>query len=567
MANAALDALLDGLNAALCQAIRPGTGLYDALDDGPSPADHYGHVCAALALACAGPAAWPAGRLALDAWLALDERALGHLPFNRLALLLLRLVLARHGLAAADADRIEAGLRRCALRRHYPSNNWSLLAQTCRLIEAPAELKPRECRRLCAQLARWTTAKGAFIDFPAAPGKRFSTPLAYHHKALFLTALACRLHDDDALAGHAARLCDWLVHCWDPAGYAGGFGRSNHALFGDACLLAGLMLHGIDDGAPQGPIGALATRLGRQRRADGLLWLDPAGPESGRASWDAYMHLSVYNAWAAAIVGAARVLGAREGRLASWRAHRQGLFHDTEAGIACLRTATGLTAVLSTHGQPPQSYGSSDCDLRYAGGVIFHLSDRARGPLLPPPTRATRATLMPHPELAGQTPLFEVDGELHALTEFRQAAIEQRGDAVRLELAGATRPLFRPPPRTRWHRLLAAIDWRWLGGRLNRRQLLTRRVRPALEARLQITLDLSQPLMLRRTLELSTPAGTRARFLNPDGLGAIGTAPDAGARIAVPAASLPGAHYRCGAAEALPAGPLLRQSADRLVPP
>src|SRR5690606_32250739 len=154
-ANAALDSLLEGLTAALREQIRPGIGLFDPLDDQPSPPDHYGHLCAALALACGSEHDWEAGRQALQTWLALDAERPGHLPFNRLALLLLRSVLAERGVDAADEAMIEAGLARCRLRRRYPSNNWSLLAQTCRLIEAPARRKALESRRLCKLLERW----------------------------------------------------------------------------------------------------------------------------------------------------------------------------------------------------------------------------------------------------------------------------------------------------------------------------------------------------------------------------------------------------------------------------
>lgn len=522
-ANAALDSLLAGLTAALRAQIRPGTGLYDPLDDKASPPDHYGHLCAALALACGSADDWQVGREALQAWLALDPKRLGHLPFNRLALLLLRIVLAERGLDATDEATIAAGLARCRLRRRYPSNNWSLLAQTCRLIEAPARRKARESRRLCELLERWTTAKGGFIDFPAKPGKRFATPLAYHHKALYLAALACWFHDDAELARHARRLLDWLVHCWDPAGYAGGFGRTTHGLFGDGCLIAGMMLMGIDDDERQTPIAALCHRLQAQRRTDGLLWLNPAGHESGLASWDSYMHLSVYNAWAAGMIAAARHL--RRTRTmprlldgTEWLAFAHGWFHDEEAGLGCWRTPSGLTAVVSTRGQPPQSYSRDEGDFRYAGGIIIHLCHPSTGPLLPPPVRVRRTDLLQHPELAGWTPLFEIEGELHALTDFEPVSTSAQEDALRIELAGRPLPVFRPRPRSVWQKVASAIDWR-LGGRLGRTMVLRRTPAPSLKARMVLDLTTTaNPLesAIHIVLDLDAAPGSNATYLNPE---------------------------------------------------
>lgn len=559
-ANAALDVLIDRLTAALGEQIRPGIGLFDPLDEQPSPSDHYGHLCAALALACGSEHDWRAGRQALQAWLALDTRRLGHLPFNRLALLLLRIVLAERGVDAADEGMIEAGLARCRLRRRYPSNNWSLLAQTCRLIEAPARRKALESRRLCELIERWTTAKGGFIDFPAKPGKRFATPLAYHHKALYLAALACWFHDDAELARHARRLLDWLVHCWDPAGYAGGFGRTTHGLFGDGCLIAGMMLMGIDDDERRQPIAALCRRLEAQRRPDGLLWLNPAGHESGRASWDSYMHLSVYNAWAAAITGAARHL--RRTRRTpprldgtEWHAAAHGWFHDEEAGLGCWRTTSGLTAVVSTHGQPPQSYSRDEADFRYAGGIIIHLCHPSTGPLLPPPVRVRRTELLQHPELAGWTPLFEIGGEVHALTDFEPVSTSVQEDALRIELVGRPLPVFRPGPRSVWQRVTSAIDWR-LGGRLGRNLVLRRTPTPGLKARLVLHLSTTEdPLesSIDLALELDAARGLSAIYLNPQSVCRTGPGSSDANEATLPS-SVPGARATGEAPAPVPPG-------------
>lgn len=532
--NAALDTLLDGLNLALGKHIRPGEGLFDPVDMRPSPSDHYGHVCAALALACAGDRAWTLGRQALEAWLHIDTDELGHLPFNRLALLLLRTILRARELGQADENLIAAGLRRCRLQRSYPSNNWSLLAQTCRLIEASADRKAVESRRLCALLARWTSTKGCFIDFPAKPGKHFSTPLAYHHKALFLTALACWFHDDADLARHARRLTGWLVHCWDPAGYAGGFGRSTHSLFGDGCLLAALILLGIEDSGHDQPITALAQRLMQQRRPDGLLWLNPAGHESGAASWDGYMHLSVYNAWAAAIVGAAlqlRQARALPGHLhdTAWTSARTGLFHDEEAGLACLRTED-VNVLISTHGQPPQSYGRDEAEFRYAGGMVFHLRTGGSPPLLPPALRTTRDTLLAQTPLAGWTPVIVANGIHYVLDEFESCELTSTEHGLKLSLSGHPRALFRQPPSRLPGKVLHMLDWRILGGRLGRNMALKRTRLTSVQAKIHLELcfERSGAMTLSRQLEIHS-RNRNILYLNPessispDSAGSMGT--------------------------------------------
>lgn len=516
-----LEALLRGLNCALHDNIRADTGLFDTEEQGPSPSDHYGHTAATLALATGSHEQWVRGRQALRAWLDTDAHRIGHLPFNRLMLLLTRSVLSSNDADAAGKLMLEEGLRRCTLRRTYPSNNWSLLAQTCRLIEAEPARREAEADRLCALFERWTTAKGAFIDFPSRPRESFSTPLAYHHKALFLAALACWFHDDPRLACHARRLLDWLVHCWDSAGYAGGFGRSTHSLFGDGCLIAALVLMGVEHGDGDEPVRALCNRLDAQRRSDGFLWLNPAGHESGTASWDSYMHLSVYNAWAAAVAGTAIHLRKTRPIPASlentrWTASQHGLFHDEEAGLACLRTAEGHNVLISTRGQPPQSFSRTEADFRYAGGTIVHLRISDGPPLIPPPVRVARSELMEHPSVAGWTPVFRTSGETLVLDQFSSVSIGQEGSSLEVKLKGTARALFRRTPNTLLERLVATVDWRLLRGLLGRRAALTRS--PSVRVSGALTLTLTPEIhgtSITRLTVLDTQIPTER--LNPSG--------------------------------------------------
>lgn len=510
--------LLATLVQGLAGAIRPGTGLHDALDDRPTPADHYGQTSAALALLLAPGGDPGLARTALQAWLDTPAARLDHHPFNRLALLALQ-HWGDDRLDAADHARLAQGLARCPLAAHYPSNNWTLLADTCRLLASPAAGRDALVRRLDQRLTRWTTAAGGFIDYPARPADQICVPAAYHHKALFLAALASRVTGDDRLARQAWRLCDWLVHCWDHAGYAGGWGRSHQALFGDACLMAGLLLLGLP---ADGPPGRIAERLlRRQQRPDQLFWLEPGGATNGRARWDDYMHLSVYNAWAGALLALALRLCARlplpEALAAGrWRGDEAGWHHDAQAGIGCWRGADGRVAVFSTIGQPPQLFRTGMVDLRGAGARPVHVRLGGGEPLDLAPCRLPTAALQAAPALAGDTPLAEVAGRLHAVDAWTLRRCAADGAGVELALEGLGRPAEPVPPRGAWSRLVAGLDWRLLGGRLARRANLRRRAHPAVRAEARLSLrhgpqDPAPQLALQWVLH---PAAG-VRWLNP----------------------------------------------------
>ncbi|MCB1928583.1 MAG: hypothetical protein KDH17_11180 [Rhodocyclaceae bacterium] len=551
--NPDLDHLQAGLIAALAAQIAPGRGLFDPHSRQTSPPDHYGQTAAALALAAHDRALWPTARNALAAWIAIDDAATGHLPFNRLLLRLLERVAADTCITTGQTAPIPAAAARCTLQQRYPSNNWTLLAQTCRLIEAPERERAGHSARLGELFDRWTTPAGAFIDFPDRPGKHFSTPIAYHHKALFLAALAAWHHDDPALANHARRMLDWLVHCWDPAGYAGGHGRSNHALFGDGCLLGALILLGFDRDDPASPVTALARRIEGQRRPDGLLWLTPSGAETGDASWDGYMHLSVYNAWTAAVIAIARHLRRHATRphqspALVWNGSAHGCFHDAEAGILYLRTSTGLNAMVVTRGQPPQSFSREEADFRYAGGLVVHLS-RAGIPLLAPPVRCSRSRLLAAPALAAWTPVLQYHDKLFALTDFDRVTVDANESRVSIALAGQPVALTRNPPGSMLQRLVTAIDWRLLRGRIGRRASLDRPRLRSVSATLNIELSASEATVSIE-LQIDKRVLDELYLLNPGGHSLITTRSGDGAwRTMQLGSSLPNAWSRCRAAE------------------
>lgn len=517
-----LEALHDGLIHSIGLQIVPGRGLLDPVRGTVTPPDHYGNTAAALGLQLHDAGNWPLALHALQAWEATPANARGHYPFNRLLLVLLARALAHRGAPEEQRLHVLSISGKCPLEPSYPSNNWALLAQTCRLLEAPQDLCEREAARMCAMLTGWTTRAGGFIDFPARPQGRCSTPIAYHHKALFLTALAWRTHPSPELAAHAQRLLDWLIHCWDPAGFAGGLGRSNHALFGDACLIAGLLLLGGEQASFRNAVEALAGRLAQQRRSDGLLWLVPGDPVSETTAWDDYMYLSVYNAWAGAVIGiglnASRLgIDPPEGSGFQWRADSTGHFHDPEAGLLGVRTADGLCAVISTLGQLPQSFSSGEAEFRYAGGQIVHLHHPQAGFLVAPPVRVAAEAILDCPELAGWTPVFSSGGRLFALSDFDEVSIVQDGASLHIEFIGNPTELLRPRPETLWERLLCAVDWRLFGSRLSRKDVFKRRSLATVNARLTVALHTENPVALTQTLRVELAPSSAATLLNPRG--------------------------------------------------
>ncbi|MBK1707168.1 glycosyltransferase family 2 protein [Halochromatium glycolicum] len=576
-----LDYYLERLGQGLASQVRPAVGLWDPERQQPTPTDHYGQLACALALALLGFA--EQAQAAEQAWLAVSPTQRGHAPFNRFLLLLLNRCDGRQRMVSL-----------CPLQRAYPSNNWTLLAQLCRLLEArePAQHQ-RADRRLRQLLTRWVTDSGGFIDAPARPARpagastgcgRVATPMAYHHKALFVASVAAWQTGDQRWAPILTKLLDWTLLSWDGDGCVGGFGRSNHALFGEACLLAALLLIGAAqpeqrERLPGRMFAGVLRRWRHQVRADGLLWLTPADAATPtqpqpktRGGWDEYMHLSVYNAWTAAILAWACQLTTDAERPAvldalSLPSVSHGLRTDPSAGLLRVESQTGGCALVSTRGQPPQAFRRTEIEGRYSGGLPFHLRARDRY-LLPPPVRLPVEVLLQRPALAGWLPVFEVGEALYGLTNFETVVVQWSQAVLSLMAEGCPLALTRPPARGLSGRLLAALDWRVLGGRLGRRQALRRTALTGVSAQLHLRLDLDH-MTLSQRLTLDNAEASRVRYLNPAGhalmaaalpeqhriTGADQVAVDASAMTSDPLpTTLPGGQGYCQPSAILPPG-------------
>lgn len=533
--------VLSELKVALHSYLRTPDGLWDPDLNAPTPSDHYGQLSAALALRILDEPNQGSWRQPLDVWLNTDRDQLGHLPFNRFLLLLLRDILtAEHDSPHKDLALIEQGLQRCRLKRDYPSNNWSLLAQLCRLIDAGPATRSYETERFCTLIDRWTTPAGGFVDFPARPHGIGATPMAYHHKALFLALVAAWFDDCPALRSRITRLLRWIWLCWDGDAIIAAYGRSTHSLFADGCLLAALILLGFDNetGEDAGGVAAMAHGLHRrllaQKRPDGFYWLNPAGPIAGASGWDSYMFLSVYNAWFAAIVAWAlhrRATGELPQCLKSlnqWPANESDrlfsmhsgiqatISSDDSAGIIKLINASGLTLLISSRGQPPQVFSPKEVELRYSGGIPFHgrIGNRT---LVPPASRVDLDKLIRFPALAGWTPVFRVGECIYGLSDFDTVEWCQTAKGgMRITLQGCPTALLRLPAKGLLNRAMAALDWRLLQGAWGRMDALRRERIDFIKAKLILFVPGDRPA-ISAYLSIDNLQDNQVFYLNPAG--------------------------------------------------
>ncbi|MCG5517094.1 MULTISPECIES: hypothetical protein [unclassified Ectothiorhodospira] len=495
----------------------PGTG--DA-----TPPDHYGQVAGALALYLR-EGVDPGWQKLLNAREAKPGRELGHAPFNRFLLLLFRRALEIRDPSSEALELVTREQSRCRLVRRYPSNNWTLLAGLCELLESNQSVKAAKIEAsLIQSLDAWLTPEGGFVDFPYRESKnqRGATPIAYHHKALFIATVAAAVTGSPAWMDRVERMMRWALMCWDGHGHVGGLGRSNHALFGDACLVASLVMLGFSQGdRPQNPaqqmLQGILRRWCSQQRQDGLIGLNPSGDE--RAGWDGYMYLSVYNAWTAAVLSwglhaAPSMEWTRE--RAFWRDEAPGnpLKHDPCAGICRCGNPTSAFMLINTEGQIPQAFANGAVELRYSGGLPFHLTWQGRL-LCPPPVRLAVADLLACPARAGWTPVFQAsDQMLYGLTDWVEEACVESDEIVEIRLTGIPRQLIRDPVEGLLGRVRAALDWRILDGRLGRSAVLKRSLLTGLEARLHIRFHKHRP-QLDWEMALIPGETGNIRWLNP----------------------------------------------------
>lgn len=528
----ALGRLMDDVTEGLQACLDASGVLQDPCHNGPSPSDHYAHLFTALALMHQPDAPW---QVPLDQWLSFSPQRRGHEPFNRLALRLLEASLSKASAKIEALGRVREAIRQCPLGRRYASNNWSLLASVIAMRESPPGARKALAKaRFHRQLRAWTTSSGGFVDFPARVGASGgATPPAYHMKYLLCLWLAVSEPHDDVALEYLQRGLDWLALFLTPSGYCGGFGRTNHGLFGDACLLT--VLHGLMGHAEKLPQGttvqlleaanAMRQRLRAQQRPDGLLWLTPVGECGASGGWDNYMHLTVYNAWIAGLLKATLVghpwlRGDSTGDwMPGWSAFpappvQPQLREDAQAGL--LRYRRGQVDLMaSTHGQPVQGFSTHEVDLRQAAMLPFHLEWQGL-PCMAPPLRLSVKALRAQPKLAGAMPLLECDEMLYGMSRLDTVTWQETERGLCISGQGQPRALLRAASVGLWGRIRDALDWRMLNGALGRAKSLDPCPLFGHHWCFKLELDAATGV-ITFTLELQGHAGSRARWLNPQG--------------------------------------------------
>lgn len=517
-----LDGRADDLAVSLARLVQPDGTILDPELALAAPTDHYAQLSVVLMLYMRAPHDSRA-RVVLEAWLALPPERRGHAPFNRFLLLLLAESTQGHHGTAIHASMAESGLLLCETATAYPSNNWALLAQLCRIIEARTmRNRARAVEALLKMLDRWTTQAGGFIDFPSRGQKSVgSTPMAYHHKALFVATVATLYSDTPQLMRHVRRMLDWVLLSWDGRNHVGGFGRSTHSLFGDACLVSSLVLLGYGqskcDSVVTRIMGGVLARWASQRRQDGLIALNAAATIKDMAGYDNYMYLSVYNAWAAALVLWSRSISSGKSvpMLLAGVAIKKNVMHDEDAGLLRIETGENDVFLISTYGQPPQAFSRDEVELRYAGGMPFHVS-RVDGVICPASSRVSAHSLLNQPVQAGWTPVFLINGDLFGLTEFDTVRIDETNSLVSVTLTGKPIRLLRAQARTLWGRVRASIDWRVFRGGLGRREVFSRARAEKIDCRLVLSVS-KVAAEITHELYILNHDQDQVSYLNPAG--------------------------------------------------
>jgi hypothetical protein len=264
-----------------------------------------------------------AARKALWYFRGIPRNRRGHLEFNNLAVVLLLTKITKLDvLDSPDYQWIEAFCKDYVSDLEFRvrpyggmSNNWLAMRSATHALVYAITGEAREMK-MARKLMRnhilgYQLGDGFFYDYPNdANADNFSTPLTYHAKICLMLAFFLEsIWDCDVLKALVNGL-DVLSHFIAPSGQAFYFGRTNNGLFGYAAaiyayeLLASLL--STSDSEKALHYHRCAQRLlrfiTRYQCLDGHVRIVPNSLEELRCGWDEYMHTTIYNAYAAAML-------------------------------------------------------------------------------------------------------------------------------------------------------------------------------------------------------------------------------------------------------------------------
>jgi len=339
--------------------------LHDPQSGNPVGTDQYAQTCFGVAALRAGAATGDesltrAGTRALRAYLSVPPEQRGHSEFNSFAVS--QLYRDREDGKyefPISTDQLTRLVSYQSGIRTQQGNNWLLLRIVSELeldslgVQSSSMLLPL----WLATARRWVQSDGTIIDQPRLPVAPPETPLTYHAKMTYLSALIARHHAEwEQIALRGARV---LHEACLPSGESLYFGRSENTIFGYACVVGAISVL-TEFGHSDEWLTELAGSTGRYLKTHFDTDEPRALPQYGSIegeSIDEYVSDVVYSAYASMILTNCTL------PIGSTATHSSG-GHLDQMGVAVLSGRESSVAV-ATRGQYKSTHGRPDP--RYAG--------------------------------------------------------------------------------------------------------------------------------------------------------------------------------------------------------
>lgn len=291
--------------------------LSDTMEDGqlhephtgePVPLDQYAQTSFAVAAMRAGELSNEenlrmAGIKALKTYLQTQESNRGHREFNTFAVseMLKDSQRGRYELPVSEETLVDTFGYESGITTQQ-GNNWLLLRAACELRLEDMGVQPSYFYPLRLAMARsWVQSDGIIADAPRVPIAPVETPLTYHAKMTYLSAIIARYRP--RWLSIASKGIESLYAVSLPTGESLYFGRSENTIFGYASIL-GALSELFKLGYSEKIFAELSGRTSRYLRDR----FDPKNPTafpvqgSNPDSIDEYVFDTVYSAYAAMVL-------------------------------------------------------------------------------------------------------------------------------------------------------------------------------------------------------------------------------------------------------------------------
>lgn len=318
---------MDVLKSLTKNQLENGT-LYDKVDHSNTPDDHYAHTFFALAAYLSYRCQNAYEEKALEYFSNIPNKKRGHHEFNLLACLLIREILTQGRLASPPQsscfDLLTDYIKKApfeAGENTAHGNNWVAIQALDLLLRYHQFKVPDDLQRanhlIDHYVLRWQLPDGIFYDTPRSPNAKYiKTPLTYHAKFCMVLSLYAQISNRCDVYRAVLRGLDALSKLVSPNGEGFYFGRTNNAIFGYVSALYAYetMIRYLLSSKERDKItadrviiyrqtaDALFSYLKDMQEPEGSLRLTPGSIGLRKAGWDAYMHHTVYNAYASAIL-------------------------------------------------------------------------------------------------------------------------------------------------------------------------------------------------------------------------------------------------------------------------